>query len=110
MPRLLRTFADQPAQLQTVVLGDQQYKIRFVYRERTRSWYMDLFDLDHNLIRGGGRLSPGQTIFQGIRDFPDNYPKGEFMVVGPHDQRQEDLGERLFVLFFTNEEIEELRQ
>lgn len=94
---------DLPASRQSVILADTLYEVQLVYRRRSVSWYLSLWDLDGNLVAGGRRLTPGWAVNLGMVDGPD----GLLLVTGPEDYRRDDLGTRLRLTFYPRTDVEQ---
>ncbi len=74
---------------------------------RDSAWYMDLLDVDGVMIRAGMKIALGSPM--GIRVADASFPDGFF---SPSDLSNtgvdagfDDLGVRVVVFFFTNEEL-----
>lgn len=51
-------FDQLPQYTQTIVWGERQVRFRLTWRERTGSWYIDIFELDDvTLVVAGRRVS-----------------------------------------------------
>lgn len=103
MSRLIHGFPEAPSHIQTVTLGDRRYRVRFTYRRRLSSWYVDLFDRDGTPIAVGRRMSPGWAIASAA-DVP-GAPDGYLYVRGADDYQRSDLGSALRLVFFSSDEI-----
>lgn len=58
MADTLAVFEQLPQHTQTIVWGERQVRFRLTWRERTGSWYIDIFELDDvTLIVAGRRVS-----------------------------------------------------
>ena len=103
MPVQLTTNPDQPQRTQTVTLGDRQFRVRLTFRDRTSSWYFDLFAADETPLAIGRRLSPAWSPLAALVlvDGPD----GVVLVDGPEPYARFDLGDTLKVLFVDDDEI-----
>lgn len=104
MGLILPAFPEIPCHSFTVTLGEAQYNIRMTWRDRTQSWYMDLYDVENNPLALGKRLAPGWAPLAGTLRDPEG---GYFYVSGEDGYKQEDLGKTLQVIFYTMEEIGE---
>lgn len=89
MAERLPLYTELPAHSCTVALEGVQYEVRFVYRERTASWYFDLHDEQGEPIVLGRRLSPGWSPALGVT----SGPPGAFYVFGkdPYDRHELEL-------------------
>lgn len=71
-----------------ITLDGGVYLVVQTYRERTDSWYLDLYDSAGTLLAGGRRLSPGRFPLHWFGlDIP-----GEFIVGGTDEFTRYDLG------------------
>jgi hypothetical protein len=87
MPERLPIYADFPAHSYTIALDGTQYGVRLVYRARTASWYLDLFDELGTPIALGRRLSPGSSPTSGIL----GGPPGKLVAFGPDPYEKTDV-------------------
>lgn len=94
--QVIRTFPEFPRNSQTVALGNRNFRLRFTYRGRTDSWYLDVFDVQNNPIVLARRITAFWSPLFGVVD--DEIP-GVLFVVGPDDANRFDLGGRLKLLF-----------
>lgn len=103
MGRILTTPARVSSSIQTVTLGGVDFRVGLTWRERTGSWYLDLYDAEENPLALGRRLSPGWSPLQGLS--VEDGPDGMFMVRGPEPYLREDLGVSLLVVFYPTSEL-----
>lgn len=89
-----------PAQNYLITLDGQQWKIRFVWRDRTASWYMDLADVDGVYLLRGRRLSPGSSPQDGMIT---NGPKGALFIFGADPYAMDEIE----IFYFTKDELDE---
>ena len=104
MPQIIATTAGRAETVQTVELDGVRYRIRLTWNGRTRSWYMDLEDIDGKGIAVGRRLSPGS--FPVPKNVP-GAPPGTFYVTSqldPYDQA--DLGEGMDLVYIPRTELD----
>lgn len=66
MPQKLPFFHDFPQHTYTVALDGVQYELGLTYRERTASWYLDLWDEQGAALLRGRRLSPNWSPQAGV--------------------------------------------
>ena len=94
MAETVQTFPDQFAILITMTWGDRQIDVRFTWRERQGSWYIDLFEDDGTPIVFGRRLSANGTPVSGFGFEGDELPRDrQLFIAGPRDPYpQFDLG------------------
>ena len=99
----LTTNPDQPERTQTVTLGDRQFRVRLVFRDRTSSWYMDLFDAADVPMALGRRLSPSAFPTSGLQLV--GKPDGALMVTGAEPYVRSDMGDTLVLQFIGADEV-----
>lgn len=105
MGSILSAQPSRPAALQTVTLGDQQFRVRFTWRRRCAAWYMDLYTLDETPLAMGRRVSAGASPLWGLVLDEALAPDGYFVVRGLDGYQREDLGTSLTVAFYTTAEL-----
>lgn len=103
MSRALPGFPRVSSHVVTVTLGDAVLRARFTYRDRSRSWYLDLHDADDVPLAVGRRLSPGWGPLHGLS--VPGAPDGVFVVDGPDDYNKADLGADLRLVFVPRDEL-----
>jgi len=103
MPIRLATFADQPEHEIVAELSGVQFRLRFVWRPRLSSWYLDVRELDGTAVALGRRLSPGFGPLAGL-SLPAG-PTGVLYVEGPEPYRQTDLGGALSLVYYGPDEL-----
>lgn len=108
MPSIIATFPAIARTIQTVTIGESQYRLGLTWRERTASWYLDLAALDGTPLALGVRLSAGWAPLAGllIEDGPSG---GMLYVRGLDGYARADLGDGLRLLWYTDAEIEAAR-
>jgi hypothetical protein len=77
----------QPVYDYTVDLEDVVYRVRLVFRERSESWYLDLYNAADEPLLTGKRLSVNTALLDPYQI--DGLPPGELMLVdmeAPDDQ------------------------
>jgi len=89
------------------VLEGTEFIFDVRWNGRDSAWYMDLLDVDGDLIRAGMKIALGSPM--GIRVADARFPDGLF---SPSDLSNsgvdagfDDLGVRVVVFFFTNAEL-----
>jgi hypothetical protein len=102
MGRVLSLDPVVPSYLRTFTLGGTDYRIALTWRERTGSWYLDLYDAEEAPLALGRRVSPGWSPLLGL-DI-DGGPEGMLFVRGPEPYRREDLGAGLRIIFYPTSE------
>lgn len=103
MGQILKGFPSLPSFTQTVILGDQEYVIRFTWRARTSSWYFDLWTVDSVPVIAGRRMSPDWSPLIGLA--LDNQPTGFLFVRGPGLYVRDDLGTDLLLIRYADDEL-----
>jgi hypothetical protein len=102
----------------TVSWGARQLRVRQTWRERTGSWYLDVYDLGDETgdptstgdpIVLGRRISPRFPPLLGL--VPEGLPLDPIPVIdagiGSDPYQRSDLGEAVRLLLVTREEIDE---
>ena len=91
----------------TVVEGTE-FIFDMRWNGRDSAWYMDLLDIEGDIIRAGMKIVLGSAI--GIRSadarFPDGFFSASDLSNSGVDAGFDDLGVRVVVFFFTFEELE----
>lgn len=105
MAELLPTDATQPISVFVVELGSARYQITYTWHDRLNGWYFDLDDLEGNAIVRGRRLEPGTGPLWGMVREVGALPDVALVVVGPSPYKQSDLGNTLFVVVLTDEDL-----
>ena len=103
MPVKITQRSDLRKHRQRVTLDGTEYRIVLTWRQRSRSWYLDLYSADGNPIALGRRLSSGWSPVRGATDA--QLPPGAFVVGGPEDYRRSDLGDDLMVRYYSGAEL-----
>lgn len=92
-----------PSQTRDIVLAGQRYRLRLTWRERCRSWYVDLLDAEtEDPILVGRRLQPGFVPWRAERA---GMPDGVLYVRGVDGYQRGDLGTSLQLLFYEDDEL-----
>lgn len=93
---LVPGFPDLPSHRMRIALGGRTYGLRFTFRARTASWYVDLFDADGGAMLLGQRVSPGWSPLAGynLDAAPDSDGQG-VIVIGPDPYDRAMLGDVL---------------
>lgn len=93
-------FPRRPRHEYQITLGEIDYTVRLTYRTRTRSWYLDLYDVDGVAIATGRRLSPGSSPLAPLEI------DGLLFVFGIDPYIREDLAtELLLATYYTDDEL-----
>ncbi len=103
MGRVLSLDSVVPAYLQTFTLGGTDYRIGLTWRERTASWYLDLYDAEEAPLALGRRVSPGWSPLLGLSI--EGGPDGVLMVRGPEPYMRDGLGAGLRIIFYPTSEF-----
>ncbi|MFB6371631.1 MAG: hypothetical protein ABEN55_00615 [Bradymonadaceae bacterium] len=98
----IATFPEIPSHTQVVDLDGVEYRLNLLWRQRTSSWYLSLYDVRDNPIAVGRRLSPLFTPLWNILDGPP----GILLVRGPADYDRFDLGDTLKLVYVTESELQ----
>ncbi len=105
MGQRLAAFGDLPSHFVTTLIGETtSYRIRYKYNSRMAAWYCDLYAADGTLLVAGRRLSPYGRLWS---DFEfEGKPDVDFItVMGPSGYQQVDLGDTLYIAWFTQAEL-----
>lgn len=97
-------FPSKPEHTIRSTIGGTAYQFRFVWRDRTAGWYVDLLDGDGTELITGRRLSADWFPFAGIRF--EEQPDGAFVVVGIDGYERAELGATLRLEHYSSAEIE----
>lgn len=106
MPHILSVRPDLRKQRQRVDLDGITYRIDLTWRDRARGWYLDLYTQDGAPIALGRRVTADWSPLHGTTD--PRIPPGLLQAVGPDDYTREDLGDRLQLIYFTEEELSKI--
>jgi len=85
----LPILTDEPSHRFRATLDGRKFVLRLTYRDRTASWYLDLYDVDEVPIALGRRLSPGSSPLLGVG--VDRGPAGMLYVVGTEPYPRDGL-------------------
>jgi uncharacterized protein DUF6983 len=88
MPEQLPFHPEQPSHRYTMPLDGVQYDIRLTYRERTSSWYLDLWDENGRPLVLGRRLSPNWGPTVGVLTAG---PPGKLFVFGEDPYARDEI-------------------
>lgn len=103
MGQIVTAFPSLPAFRQSVTFGEAQFSLRLTWRDRTASWYADLWAADGTAIWLGQRVSPDWALGLGLT--PEGKPDGVFLVRGPADYDRLNLGDALKLVFYPTAEL-----
>lgn len=91
----------------TTILDGVEVGFRLRWNDRASAWYMGIFDAAGDLIIDSVQLSLNRFIGIGICN--DGFPPGVFFVFDNSgsnvEATLEDLGDRVLVGYFTEEEV-----
>lgn len=107
MSQRLAGFPAVPQHTITTTLEGTQYRIRYTYRLRTRSWYVDIYSVDDVPLLLGRRLSPFWAIGVGL-SVPGGFG-GVLLVRGVDEYVRSELGDTLSLRYVTTAEAEAAR-
>lgn len=79
---------ENPSHRYTTPLEGVQYEFRLTYRDRTASWYLDMWDAQGNLLLAGRRLSPNWSPQRGMIT---NGPPGGLFAVGSDPYARDEI-------------------
>lgn len=102
MPVEIRARSDLRKQSQRVELDGTAYRIDLTWRQRAGAWYLDLYTRGGSPIALGRRLDAGWAPLAGVTD--ERLPPGGLIAIGPSDYRRDDLGDRLRLIYFSEDE------
>ncbi len=105
--RTLRFNPDSPSSIQTVSLGGTSYRVRSTWRERSSSWYIDVYLVDGTSVALGRRVAAGAILVHDMDRHDPASPGGGVLFAGGKDRyAREDLGGEggIDVHFATREE------
>lgn len=88
-----------------VTLGDLRYRFTFTWRERSSSWYMDLYTQDGTELVLGKRLVPGWSPLAGV-DLGEHALGGVLYCRGPEDYERNDFGDTLVLVYVPQADID----
>jgi len=98
VPEQIPILYDWPQHTITVALDGVVYEIRFTYRKRTASWYLDLVDPDGVALLLTRRLSPDFTPTGGLITAG---PPGALLATGPDPYQRDEVQ----LWYLTAEEV-----
>lgn len=106
---------------QTTTLEGRDYILRFLWNQREGSWFFSLFDADEDPIVEGVKVVVGFSLLRLVTD--ERRPPGVLLAVdttAPVPDRAagekvlaldpgiDELGERVLLLYFPTDELDEL--
>lgn len=99
----------RPNLSQTFTLDGDEYVVRFQWRDRPRSWYVDVRRPDGTEVALGRRVAANAIIVPDMdRDLADSPGGGVLYGFGKDHYAREDLGKEggIRVIFFTRQEFD----
>jgi hypothetical protein len=91
----------------STTLENVDYIFDVHWNARDAAWYFDLLDIDENMIRAGNKIVLGAL--PGRRSSSASFPPGVFVVLDTSgsgvDASYEDLGVRIVMHYYTQEEF-----
>jgi hypothetical protein len=109
MPQVLPLEAGNPNYRFGTTLGGEPFLIDILWNERDSAWYMSILSEDEQLISSGLKLVLGGPI--GDNDATLLFPPGHFYLFDSTgsgtDPTFEDIGIRVNLYFYTEEDLEE---
>jgi hypothetical protein len=87
----------------TMQLGPTKLNLRMTYRERTKSWYLDIYEINGTPVVLGRRLSANWSPIIGYAAIP-GLIDGVLYVPGIEGYEQEDLGQTLLLWYISNQD------
>ncbi len=79
---IIPEYSEKTARWQIAVdLSGTRYKLQVSYNSRAAGWYLNICDLDENLIVGGIRLSVGSDLLKKYHVSCPKLPKGELWLL-----------------------------
>lgn len=110
MPVIIPTEPLVPNYRQRTTIDGRDYILVFRHNQRTGRWFMDIYDQDESLIKGGVKLVAGSPLASYVRDVR-MWP-GIMMVIdqeneppGPTDPSLCNLGTRFLLAYATGDEV-----
>lgn len=107
MPLLVPLIPSVPFYEGGLTLGTVQYRINLHWNSRMDLFFMDLLDVDGNHIRSGMAMVLGTFI--GRQSASAEFPPGAFVLSDTsgegRDAGIDDLGSRVQLYYFTDEEL-----
>ena len=103
MPQSMPVFPDLPAVSYIITLDGARYRLRFTYRERTASWYLDVETQGGEPIATGRRMSGRFNPLDGVAAV--ERPPGAFLIRGNLATRDQLGTEDGLLIYFGEDEI-----
>jgi hypothetical protein len=110
MPQVLPFQPSLPNYRFSTSLGDTTYRFNVRWNSRDEAWYFDLSDDEGDLIVTGVKIVLGALLV--ARSADDRIPNGALLAGDTSntgiDATLDDLGVRVFVYFYSPDELEEI--
>jgi len=107
MPRVLPLIPSTPNYRVSTTLDGVQYILDIRWNGRAGVWYLDVLDIDEDPIAAGIAVVLGSAL--GIRTTDARFPPGMLIAVDMsdegHDAGFDDLGDRVAVLYYEEDEL-----
>lgn len=101
--RILPAFPRQASHEYRIVLGEQTYRVRLVWRWRLVGWYLDVWQADGTAVIVGRRVSAGYLT---VPDLATTGALGDLIfAAGTEITAQDQLGAGLALIHFTRDEL-----
>ncbi len=97
---------------QTIDLDESPYVLRMTWNTRIESWFMDILDSSRNNLVLGLKIVSSAMLLRNLAI--DGLPPGDFLIWDSEATPEnygitlDNLGTRYFVIYLTEEEIENL--
>jgi len=106
MGKITTAYPELPSFIQSLSLGEEQYRMRLTWRARLGAWYADLYKLDGAPVILGQAVRSRWALGFGLN--PIDAPSGVFLFSGPDEYRRKDLGNTLQLVFYSDDELPEV--
>ena len=101
---ILPGYPAYPRHSYIVTLGETRYRFTFTWRERPRSWYMDMELPDGTELVKGRRLSAGWSPLSSV-DLGEHSLDGVLICRGPDAYERADWGSALVLAFVPLDDL-----
>lgn len=115
MPEELPIEPGNPDQRFNTTLVDEEFIFDFRWNERAGAWYMAIYTEEEDPIVHGIKVVSGTLLAGHVSNAIADFPAGVFIVVDSSGQSLDgvgatldDLGDRVSVVFFTQEELNDI--
>jgi len=107
MPQQIPFTSDEPFYEFSTTLDGERFYFNVRWNDRDGAWYFDLADEEQVVIRHGIKIILGLAL--GMRTVSNRWPNGHMIAFDTSQQGVDatidDLGTRVIVVFYTNEEL-----